>query len=145
LSDLAAYVGLFGAAFLAATILPAQSEAVLVGLLLTDAYSPILLLVVASLGNTAGSAVNWVLGRSIEHHRDRRWFPVNVASLARAQAWYRRFGRWSLLLSWVPVLGDPITVVAGIMREPFPVFLMLVAAAKTGRYVAVAAATLVWI
>ena len=145
MNDLAAYAGLFGAAFAAATILPAQSEAVLVGLLLADAYSPGLLLLVASAGNTAGAAVNWLLGRSVERYRDRRWFPEGASSLARAQRWYRRYGRWSLLLSWVPLVGDPLTVVAGVMREPLPVFLLLVALAKTGRYVALAAMALDWI
>jgi membrane protein YqaA with SNARE-associated domain len=99
---------------------------------------------VASIGNTAGSAVNWLLGCSVERFRHRRWFPVDEASLDRAQGWYRRYGRWSLLLSWVPIVGDPLTVVAGVMREPFPVFLLLVSAAKTGRYLALAAATLSW-
>lgn len=145
MNNLPAYAGLFGAALAAATILPAQSEAVLVGLLLTDAYSPVLLLAVASFGNTAGSVVNWLLGRSVERYRDRRWFPVDAASLARAQGWYRRYGRWSLLLSWAPLVGDPLTVVAGVMREPFPVFLLLVALAKTGRYVALTAVTMSWI
>jgi len=144
-TNLAAYAGLFGAALAAATILPAQSEAVLVGLLLTDAYSPALLLLVASVGNTTGSAVNWLLGRSVEKFCDKRWFPVDRATLARAQGWYRRYGRWSLLLSWVPLVGDPLTVAAGMMRESFPVFLLLVALAKTGRYVALASVTLGWI
>jgi membrane protein YqaA with SNARE-associated domain len=144
MGELAVYAGLFVAAFAAATILPMQSEAALVGLLLTDAYSPIVLLAVASVANTAGSAVNWLLGRSVERYRHRRWFPVNDATLERAQGWYQRYGRWSLLLSWLPIVGDPLTVVAGVMREPFPVFLLLVALAKTGRYVALAALTLGW-
>jgi membrane protein YqaA with SNARE-associated domain len=141
-SDFFAYGGLFGAALAAATILPMQSEAVLVGLLLTDAYSPALLLLVASVGNTAGSAINWLLGRSVERYRDRRWFPVDAGKLERAQGWYRRYGRWSLLLSWVPVIGDPLTVVAGAMRERFLPFLLIVAIAKTGRYLALALLTL---
>jgi membrane protein YqaA with SNARE-associated domain len=144
MSDLAAYAGLFAAAFIAATILPAQSEAALVGLLLTDAYPPALLLLVASVGNVAGSAVNWLLGRSVERYRDRRWFPVGPAALAQAQGWYRRYGRWSLLLSWAPVVGDPLTVAAGVMREPFLPFLLLVALAKTGRYLVLAALALGW-
>ncbi|MFZ6765143.1 YqaA family protein [Pseudoroseomonas sp. WGS1072] len=138
----AVYAGLFVAAFAAATILPMQSEAVLVGLLLTDTYSPTLLLVVASVANTTGSALNWLLGRSVEHYRHRRWFPVSDAMLTRAQGWYQRYGRWSLLFSWLPIVGDPLTVVAGVMREPFPIFLLLVAIAKTGRYVVLAALTL---
>jgi membrane protein YqaA with SNARE-associated domain len=143
-SGLAAYAGLYAVALTAATILPMQSEAALVGLLLTDVYSPALLLLVATVGNTAGSAINWVLGRSIERYRDRRWFPVNAAALGRAQGWYRRYGRWSLLLSWLPLVGDALTVAAGVMREPFLPFLLLVALAKAGRYLALAALILGW-
>jgi len=144
MTDLALYAGLFLAALAAATILPMQSEAVLVGLLLAD-YSPIWLLAVASIGNVLGSVINWYLGRGIAHFQDRRWFPVGPAALARAEAWYRRYGRWSLLLSWAPVVGDPLTVVAGILREPMPVFLLLVTIAKVGRYLVLAAITLNWI
>lgn len=133
------------AALVAASILPMQSEAALVGLLLSEAYSPAMLIAVASVGNTAGSVINWFLGRSAERYRDRRWFPVGAAALARAQVWYRRYGRWSLLLSWMPVIGDPLTVVAGVMREPFPFFVLVVAVAKTGRYLVLAAITLAWI
>ena len=138
----AAYGGLFVAALAAATILPMQSEAVLVGLLLTGNYEPGLLLLVASLGNVLGSVINWLLGRSVERFRDRRWFPVRPAALASAQRWYQRWGRWSLLLSWLPVVGDPLTVVAGVMREPFPVVLALVTRAKVGRSLALVAAAL---
>lgn len=138
--DIAAYAGLFLAAFVAATILPAQSELVLSGLLASGIYSPVALVAVAGVGNILGSAVNWLLGRAIEHFRDRPWFPVKADALARAEGWYRRYGRWSLLLSWAPVIGDPLTVVAGVLREPFWSFLLLVAVAKIGRYVALALA-----
>ncbi|WP_366937283.1 YqaA family protein [Elioraea sp.] len=120
------------------------SEAALVGLLLAEAHAAWVLIAVASIGNVAGSAVNWGLGRSIERFRDRRWFPADAASLDRAQAWYRRWGRWSLLLSWVPVIGDPLTVIAGVMREAFVPFLLVVAIAKVGRYLVVAGITLGW-
>lgn len=138
MSDLAVYGGLFAVAFLAATILPAQSEAVLGGLLLSEAYPAVVLLAVASAGNILGSTVNWLLGRGISRFRNRRWFPAGEASLERASRWYGRYGRWSLLLSWVPIIGDPLTVVAGVLREPFWSFLLLVAIAKIGRYLAVA-------
>lgn len=131
---MAALGGLFAAALLAATIFPFQSEAVLVALLLQGEHAPWLLVAVASIGNTLGSVVNWALGRGAMHWRDRRWFPVKPAALGRAEAWYRRWGRWSLLLSWLPVMGDPLTVAAGLLRERLWVFLPLVAAAKTGRY-----------
>ncbi|ESZ28704.1 membrane protein [Mesorhizobium sp. L2C084A000] len=83
-----------------------------------------------------------MLGRGIERFRDRRWFPANQTQLNRAQVWYRRYGKWSLLLSWLPIVGDPLTVVAGVLREPFRVFLLLVTAAKVGRYLVLAAMTL---
>lgn len=142
ITALASYLALFLAAFLAATIVPAQSEAVLVGLILAGDRSLVLLLLVATTGNVLGSVVNWLLGRFIERFRDRPWFPVPRPRLAQAEAWYRRFGIWSLLLSWVPIIGDPLTVVAGVLRTPFLTVLVLVTIAKAGRYVALAAITL---
>ncbi len=138
MSELISLASLFLAAFAAATIFPLQSEAVLIGLLLQGEHAAWLLVVVASLGNTLGSIVNWLLGRSIEHFHDKRWFPVKQHDLERAQSWYKRHGRWSLLLSWVPFIGDPLAVAAGIMRENFFIFTALVAVAKTGRYAVIA-------
>jgi membrane protein YqaA with SNARE-associated domain len=137
-----AYGGLFLSAFLAATIIPAQSEAVLLALMASDKYPAGLLLAVASFGNILGSVVNWWLGRGIERFRHKRWFPVKEASLLKAQDWYHRYGRWTLLLSWVPIIGDPLTVAAGVMRERLLVFLAIVSVAKTGRYVFLMAAYL---
>lgn len=140
-ASLAVYGGLFLAALIAATILPMQSEAALVGLLLAD-YPPLLLITVASVGNVLGSVINWLLGRGIEHYRHRSWFPASEARLVQAERWYRRYGKWSLLLSWLPIVGDPLTLLAGVLREPFPVFLVLVSIAKIGRYIVLAGATL---
>jgi membrane protein YqaA with SNARE-associated domain len=139
--DPLAYVALFFSALAAATIVPMQSEAVLVGLLMAD-YSPSLLVIVASVGNVLGSILNWLLGRWLERFRDRRWFPASPENLERAQRWYHRYGKWSLLLSWAPIIGDPITVIAGVLREPLRVFVPLVALANVARYLVVAAATL---
>lgn len=135
------YLALFVAAFVAATVFPAQSEAVLVGLIVDDSYSVPALVAVASVGNTLGSVLNWFIGRGVESLKDRRWCPVRADRLARAQSWYQRYGKWSLLGSWLPVVGDAITVVAGIMREPLPVFVLLVGLAKTVRYTILAAIT----
>ncbi|MBU8977836.1 MULTISPECIES: YqaA family protein [unclassified Lysobacter] len=135
-----AYLGLFFIAFVAATLLPAQSEGALVGLQLAG-YAPWALVLAASVGNVLGSTVNWFLGRELVRFSDRRWFPVKPAAMARAQAWYARYGKWSLLLSWMPIIGDPLTLAAGAMREPLRVFVVLVAIAKTGRYVALALIT----
>ena len=144
MSAFAAYGGLFLAAFAAATILPAQSEAVLAGLLAAGNHAPALLILVAGSGNVLGSVVNWLLGRGIERFRGTRWFPVGEKQLDRAGNWYRKYGWWSLLLSWMPIIGDPLTVAAGVMREPFARFLLVVSIAKFGRYVALAALILHW-
>jgi membrane protein YqaA with SNARE-associated domain len=144
MGHIAEYAGLFAAAFLSATVLPFPSEVVLFGLLLTEHYQWWLLILVASIGNTLGSAVNWLLGRLLAQFEDRPWFPVKRETILRAEKWYHRYGRWSLLLSWLPFIGDPLTVVAGVLREPFPVFLVLVALAKTARYFAVAAIAFGW-
>lgn len=142
--ELTSYLGLFLAAFGAATLLPMQSETVLVGMLLSDRYVISTLLAVAIVGNVLGSVLNWVLGRCVERFRHRRWFPVSEAKLAKAQQSYLRYGHWSLLLSWVPIIGDPLTVVAGVMREPFWRFLLIVTLAKGMRYLVLAAVALGW-
>ncbi|SFR56997.1 YqaA family protein [Litoreibacter janthinus] len=140
-----AYLGLFFSALIAATILPMQSEAVLVGLLTTKSYSVTALLLVATVGNVLGAVINWALGRFLLRFQDRRWFPVTEPQLARAEGWYHRYGRWSLLGSWLPIIGDPLTVVAGVLREPIGPFLLLVTLAKGGRYLVLAMATLAWL
>ena len=128
-----AYLSLFGAAFLAATLLPFYSEVVYLGLL-AGPHDPFGLWLAATVGNTAGACVNWLLGRYLLHFQDRRWFPFKRDSLGRAQAWFQRFGVWSLLLSWAPVGGDALTFVAGVMRVRFWLFCLLTAAGKGGRY-----------
>lgn len=140
--DIAAYIGLFCSALIAATLLPMQSETVLVGLLITGKQSPVLLIAVASLGNILGAIANWLMGIGVERFKDRSWFPAKGAVLERAQNWYSCYGKWSLLFSWLPVVGDPLTVVAGIMREPLRTFIVLVAIGKIARYLFIAAVTL---
>lgn len=130
------YLLLFLSALLAATIFPAQSETVLAGLILNGQHSFWLLIAVATLGNTLGSVINWWLGRYLEHFHGKRWFPVKATTLERAQERFQRYGWWSLLLSWVPIIGDPLTVVAGLMRMPLLPFVLVVAMTKGGRYLA---------
>ncbi|RWL83409.1 MAG: DedA family protein [Mesorhizobium sp.] len=142
LGDLATFGGLFLTAFAAATVLPLQSEAALVGFLLAGTHSPAALVLAATIGNVLGSVVNWLLGRRIDCFCDRKWFPIKRAALDRAAARYHRYGRWSLLLSWAPFIGDPLTVMAGVLREPLWSFIAIVTVAKAGRYLAVAALTL---
>ncbi len=102
------------------------------------------LLAAASLGNILGAVANWALGRFCLHWQDRKWFPVKPRELARASAWFNRYGIWSLLLAWVPIIGDPITLAAGVLRTRFLPFLLLVAISKTGRY-AVLLGTVDWL
>lgn len=128
-----AYTSLFLTAFLAATILPAYSEILLAGLAAAG-YDPLALWAWASAGNTLGSAVNWLMGRYLLHFSDRKWFPFKPDSLALSQRWFQRYGVWSLLFAWLPVGGDALTLVAGIMRVRFPLFLLLTALGKSARY-----------
>lgn len=132
-----AYLLLFISAFGAATLLPLQSEAVLVGLLMQHQYSVALLIIVASIGNILGSCINWYLGLRIERFKDKKWFPVSENNMIKAEKIYQKYGFWSLLLSWLPVIGDPITLIAGLFREKFWRFLLMVFIAKTGRYICI--------
>ncbi|WP_138936627.1 YqaA family protein [Roseovarius arcticus] len=134
--------GLFLAAFLAATLIPAQSEAALVGLLWANTHPMGLLILVATVGNVLGSVVNWALGRYLNLFTDRRWFPVSATQMENASRWYQKWGYWSLLGSWLPVVGDPLTLAAGVLKEPLGRFLIIVTFAKAGRYLALAMATL---
>ena len=127
------YLTMFSSAFLAATVVPFASEITLVAALAAGGVVH-WLLAVATLGNTLGALVNWALGRLMERFRDRRWFPVDAKQLERAQAWFRRYGVWSLLLAWAPLIGEPLTVIAGAMRVHVVPFLVLVAAGKAVRY-----------
>jgi membrane protein YqaA with SNARE-associated domain len=139
---LAAYAGLFAASFLAATVFPFQSELVLLGLLLGGDFPWPALLAVATAGNVLGSLVNWGLGRFLLHFKDRPWFPVKPQAYARVERWYRRYGVWSLLFAWLPVVGDPLTVVAGALRANLAPFVVLVTVGKLGRYAVLVVATL---
>ena len=136
------YLGLGVSACIAATLLPMQSEAALVALLALEPRAVYSLVLAASLGNVLGSQINGWLGTQLQRWQTRRWFPVSAKQLERAQQWYQRYGRWSLLLSWLPIVGDPITLVAGVLREPFWRFTLLVTLAKTGRYAVLAYVTL---
>lgn len=130
---------LFFSAFGSATLLPMQSELVLSGLLVQHKNQVFALVAVASLGNTLGSMVNWWLGMNILKLRDYKWFPLKHDKLEKMQKLYGKYGYWSLLLSWLPIVGDPLTLIAGVMREPLWRFTLIVAVAKTSRYVLIAA------
>jgi membrane protein YqaA with SNARE-associated domain len=130
------YLMLFGSAFLAATIVPFYSE-VLLFALLRQGEDPALLVITATGGNTLGAVVNRVLGLYLLHFQDRRWFYFKPAQIENAQRWFQHYGVWCLLLSWMPVVGDPLTLIAGIMRVRLSVFLILVVTGKALRYITV--------
>jgi membrane protein YqaA with SNARE-associated domain len=130
--------GLFWAAFLSATILPGSSEAALLALMALGSWSTALLVGVATVGNTLGSVINWLLGLYVERWRDHARFPVKPEEFLRYRDWYQRWGVWSLLLAWVPVVGDPLTVMAGVMRTPLWLFILVTGLGKLARYLVVA-------
>lgn len=135
------YASLFFSAFIAATFFPLSSEALLATLLYQH-YSPLFLWLAATTGNTLGSCVNWYLGKQCLHWQDKTWFPVKPAQLARAQQQFQRYGSYSLLFAWLPVIGDPLTFFAGVMRIHFLVFVVLVALGKALRYGVIIGVTL---
>ena len=144
MGDAAIYAGLFVTAFLAATILPASSEVALGALIASGQGEPLWLLIVATAGNVLGAVVNWTLGRFMAEFRDRRWFPVDPATYDRASRAFRRWGVWSLLFAWMPIVGDPLTLVAGAMRVGLARFVALVTIGKASRYVVILVAAGFW-
>ena len=132
---LISYFQLFIISFLAATILPLSSELVLSTMLLTDSFDKYLLLVVASFGNILGSSVNWYLGKKILIFKDKKWFPANERQIVKSEIYFKKYGIWSLLLAWVPIIGDPLTILAGILRVKFFTFFLLVSISKISRYI----------
>ncbi|WP_417458721.1 YqaA family protein [Kordiimonas sp.] len=134
LTELSIYAALFLNAFVAATLLPAMSELTLASLLLAETGAPLGLFIVATLGNVTGSCLNWWLGHRITQYQNRRWFPFTPSQLERGRKYFERFGKYSLLFAWLPVVGDPLTLVAGVLRTKFLIFLALVFIGKAARY-----------
>lgn len=126
-------LSLFLVALASATLLPGGSEVWLARQWCLG-QAPVLLWLVATSGNTLGSLFNVWLGRYARRFQERRWFPASPAGLARAERWYHRFGEWSLLLSWMPLIGDPLTVLAGIFRLAWWRAALWIVLAKGARY-----------
>ena len=126
---------LFIISLLAATILPLSSEIVLTTMLLTNLFEKNILLIIASSGNILGSIFNWYFGKKITIFQDRKWFPVSQEQLNKSQKYFQKYGLWSLLLAWVPVIGDPLTLLAGVLKVRFSIFFILVSISKISRYI----------
>ena len=125
---------LFLSSFLAATIFPAQSELVLASLNIADNHDKFLLVTIATIGNVLGALVNWFIGYYLIKFKDRKWFPLKKKQLKKYSNIYQKWGIWSLLFAWMPIVGDPLTVIAGIFRTNIWLFLLLVTIGKASRY-----------
>lgn len=130
------YFLLFSSSFLAATILPFYSEVVLFALI-RQGEPALMLIIIASVGNTLGAVVNWYLGRFLLQYQDRRWFYFKREQVEKMQYWFQRYGVWSLLFAWLPLGGDALTFIAGTMKVRIGIFLLLVGVGKSLRYIAV--------
>ncbi len=136
------YLGLFLASFLAATILPFSSEVVL-GVLLSHDFSPYVTVFVATTGNVLGSVLNYGLGVWGSQILLNKLLGISNLEIGKAENRFKKFGIFSLLFAWVPIIGDPLTVAAGILKINFALFLLLVTAGKFLRYVFVTWAVLI--
>ena len=128
------YLSLFSISFLAATILPLSSELMLAGLIAKSNYDSLLLLIVASFGNVLGSVFNWTLGFYSRNLSTKKWFPFKDEQIEKSSKWFNKFGIWSLLFAWLPIIGDPLTLVSGLLRVKFINFVILVTIGKVFRY-----------
>lgn len=129
------YLTLFTVSLLAATLLPVGSEALLLYDLSLD-FNPLLLILSATIGNTLGSIVNYLLGyKGIEFLVEKKY--ANSKQLKKATAIFQKYGAYSLFLSWMPVVGDPITFIAGVLRYDLKKFVVIVFVAKGVRYITV--------
>ena len=134
-----AYLSLFFSAFISATLLPSSSELVMTAMIASSDYLLWLLWLSATVGNVLGSCVNYWLGTQVMRFKDRKWFPVSQKSIDKAEQQFNKYGIYSLLFAWLPIVGDPLTVVGGIFRVKFSLFLFLVTLGKGARYLAVLA------
>lgn len=134
-----AYLTLFFTAFISATLFPSSSELVLTAMITEGDYYLWLLWVTATVGNVLGSCFNYWLGTQVMRFKGRRWFPISTASITKAQRQFEKYGVYSLFFAWMPIIGDPLTVVAGIFKVRWWVFLWIVSIGKGARYLAVVA------
>ena len=136
------YLSLFTVCFLVATIIPFGSEMYFAALLAMGNYNSLLLLIAAAIGNILGSVFNWICGYYAAYFIQKKWFPINQNQIDKATKFFSKYGKWSLLLAWVPFIGDPLTFVAGTLRYSIIPFVVLVSIGKVGRYIVIYFSTL---
>ena len=129
------YTSLFVSSFLSSTLLPGHSELTLTTFIFLKKYSIIYLIIFASIGNILGSILNWCMGYYLTNLKNKKWFPINTSRLTRVSSWFLKYGKWTLFFSWVPIIGDPLTVIAGVFRVQIHIFILIVSLAKTMRYI----------
>lgn len=135
MNEIEVYITLFTSSFISSTILPGHSEITLTAFIFLNKFSIINLIFIASLGNILGSILNWHLGFYFVRFQERKWFPINKLQLEKTSLWFLNYGKWSLFFCWLPFVGDPLTVVAGILRIPIITFVTIVSISKIFRYV----------
>jgi membrane protein YqaA with SNARE-associated domain len=135
MSSIEVYIILFTSSFASSTILPGHSEITLTALITQKKYEIFYLVFFASLGNVLGSVLNWYLGLYFLKFKNKKWFPFKENQINKVSKSFLKYGKWSLLLSWVPFIGDALTLVAGMFRVPLHQFIIIVSVAKIGRYI----------
>ena len=135
MSSIEVYIILFTSSFASSTILPGHSEITLIALITQKKYEVFYLVFFASLGNILGSVLNWYLGLYFLKFKNKKWFPFKENHINKVSKSFLKYGKWSLLLSWVPFIGDVLTLVAGMFRVPLHQFIIIVSVAKIGRYI----------
>ncbi|HUW68343.1 MAG TPA: YqaA family protein [Candidatus Nanoarchaeia archaeon] len=131
------YHGLFLASFLASTIFPLGSEAFVI-LLITKNFNIYYVILVASVGNFLGACTSYYIGFAGRMHIIEKYFGVSKSQLERAEKWFTKYGSWSLLFTWLPIVGDALPMMAGIMKLRFVMFSILVFIGKFLRYAVLA-------
>lgn len=130
------YLTLFFSALISATLFPLGSEALLI-YDIKEGYNLYLLIFFATLGNVLGSLINYILGLKGEEYLEEKGY-LKKQKLEKYKNFFKKYGAYSLLLSWVPIIGDPITFIAGILKYDWKKFLIFVTIAKFGRYLILA-------
>ena len=128
---------LFFSALISSTLFPGGSEALLI-YLLNEGGDPLSLVAVATVGNVLGSLISYGMGRLGNEAVHKKWLRMDAAKVKRAEAWFKKYGTPSLLLAWLPVVGDPLCLVAGLLRSHVGIFLLLVTIGKAARYTVIA-------
>lgn len=124
----------FFIAFLSASLIPIQGALIMLALLASGKYTDWLLVLVACAGTLAGIGINWILGRYLSRFQNEKWFPVKTSYMDKAKLLFDRHGRATLLLAGVPLIGDPITIVAGALRINFGFYFLTAGLSKCAQY-----------